>query len=76
MREGRGNCLRYLKREWNRKEGKGHKAFKKGGGKLGKGMGAGCLKRGGGVEPPYELWVVTGHLFCDYSETSMCGHPL
>ena len=44
MREGRGNCLKYLKRGWNRKEGRGHKDFKKGG-KLGQGVGA--LKRGG-----------------------------
>ena len=30
MREGRGNCLKYLKRGWNRKEGRGHRDFKKG----------------------------------------------
>ena len=46
MRVG-GNCLKYLKRGWNRKEGRGHKDFMggEGGGKLGQGMGA--LKRGG-----------------------------
>ena len=27
---GRGNCLKYLKRVWNRKEGRGNKHFKKG----------------------------------------------
>ena len=48
-----GNCLKYLKRGWNRKEGKGYKDFKKGGGKLSQGVGA--LKRGR-LEPPYELW--------------------
>ena len=44
MREGGGNCLKYLKRRWNRKEGRGHKDFKRGG-KLGQGVGA--LKAGG-----------------------------
>ena len=28
---GWGNCLKYLKRVWNRTEGRGHKDFKKGG---------------------------------------------
>ena len=45
------DCLKYLKREWNRKEGRGNKDFKKGG-KLGQGVSA--LKRRG-LEPPYEL---------------------
>ena len=45
MREGGGeDCLKYLKRGWNRKEGKGNKDFKKGEGKLGQGECA--LKRG------------------------------
>ena len=70
MREGRGNCLRYLKRGGTEKRGR-DKVFKKGG-KLGQGAGVGCLKRGGGgVEPPSELWVVTGDFFCDYNETSL-----
>ena len=40
MHEGEENCRKYLKREWNRKEGWGNKDFKKegaemvGGGKL------------------------------------------
>ena len=38
MCEGGGNCLKYLKRGWDRKEGRGHKDFKKGG-KLGQGVG-------------------------------------
>ena len=38
------NSLKYLKRGWNRKEGKGNKDFKKGG-KLDQRVGA--LKRGG-----------------------------
>ena len=29
MGEGRGNCLKYLNRGWNRTEGRGHKDFKK-----------------------------------------------
>ena len=49
MREGEGNCLKYLKRRWNRKEGTGNKDFKKEG-NLGQGVGA--LKRvGGGWNP-------------------------
>ena len=52
LREGGGNCQKYLKRRWNRKEGRGNKDFENGV-KLGEGVGA--LKRGG-LEPPYELW--------------------
>ena len=48
MCEGGGNCLKYLKRGWNRTEGREHKDFKKGA-KLGQGVGA--LKRGGGWNP-------------------------
>ena len=29
-RKGLGNCLRYFKRGWNKKEGRGNKDFKKG----------------------------------------------
>ena len=44
--EGGGNCVKHLKRGWNRKEGRGNKNLKKGGGgKLGQEVGA--LKRGG-----------------------------
>ena len=50
MREGVGNCLKYLKRQWSRKERRRNKDFKKGGGKLGQGVGA--LKRGGGAGTP------------------------
>ena len=48
MHEGGGNCLKYLKREWNRKEGRGNKVIKNrgGGGKLDQGVGA--LKGGEG----------------------------
>ena len=49
MREGEGNCLKYLKRRWNRKEGRGNKDFKKEG-NLGQGVGA--LKRVGGAGTP------------------------
>ena len=44
---GGGNCLKYLKRRWNRKEGRGYKDFNKGGVKLGQGTGA--LKGGAGT---------------------------
>ena len=55
LREGGANCLKYLKRGWNRKEGRRHKDFKRGGGQAGSRRG--CLKRkgGGGLGPPYEL---------------------
>ena len=42
-----GNCLKYLKRGWNRAEGRGHKDFQKG--KLGQGVGV--LKQGGAGTP-------------------------
>ena len=48
MRVGE-NCLKYLIRGWNRKEGRGNKDFKKGVGKLGHKMGA--LKKGWGWNP-------------------------
>ena len=54
LHEGGGDCLKYLKRGWNRKQGRGHKGFKKGGQAESRG---GCLKKGGGLEPPYKLWL-------------------
>ena len=51
MCEGRGNCLKYLKREWNRTAERGHKDFKKGGQA---GSGGGCLKKGGGAGTPLQ----------------------
>ena len=47
--EGGGNCLKYIKRGWNRKEGRGNKDFKKGA-KLGKVVGA---LRGGNLLTNY-----------------------
>ena len=44
MREVEGNYVKYLKRGWNRKEGRGNKNFKKGGASWVKGLGA--LKKG------------------------------
>ena len=44
---GVGNCLKYLKRGWNRKEGRGNKDFKKG---EQAGSRVGALKRGWGLE--------------------------
>ena len=43
LHEGGGNCLKYLERECNRKEGRGNKGFKKGGQT---GSRCGCLKKG------------------------------
>ena len=48
LRQGEGKCLKYLERGWNRKEGRGHKDFKKGV-KLGQWEGA--LKRWGDGTP-------------------------
>ena len=47
--EGGGNCLKYCTGEWSRREGRGNKDFKKGGGKLGQAVGA--LKRVGAGTP-------------------------
>ena len=52
MRESVGNCVKYLKREWNRKEGKGNKDFKRGASWV---KGLLSQKGGGGLEHPYEL---------------------
>ena len=56
LREGWVNFLKYLKRGWNRKEGRGNK-IKKGGDNFCQGVGA--LKRRR-LEPPYELWQIGG----------------
>ena len=50
-----GTKIKYLKRGWNRKEGRGNKDFRNGG-QLGSRVG--CLKKGG-LEPPYKLCVAT-----------------
>ena len=42
MHEGEENCRKYLKREWNRKEGWGNKDFKKEGAEMVGGGGASC----------------------------------
>ena len=49
-----GNCLKYLKRGWNRKEGKGSKDFKKGADKLDQGVGALKGWGGGGAGTPLQ----------------------
>ena len=54
MREGRGNCRKYVKRGWNGKKGSGKAVTLKSGKAV---SWAECLKRGGGgLEPRYELW--------------------
>ena len=52
---GRGDCLKYLKREWNRKEGRGNKDFKKWGQAGSRGE---CLKKRGWNSLSYELWEI------------------
>ena len=51
MCEGGGNCLKYLKRGWNRTEGRGHKDLKKKGGGASWVSRVVCLKKGK-LEPP------------------------
>ena len=46
--EGWGNCLKYLKMGWNRKEGRGSKDLKREGGI---GSKDGCLKKKGAGTP-------------------------
>ena len=50
--EGGGNCVKYLKRAWNRKEGKGSRDLKNKGGGEQAGPRGGCLKKGGGAGTP------------------------
>ena len=52
LRQGGGNCLKYLIRGWNRKEGR-EKKFKKKGGGGHAGSRDGCLKKGG-TGPPLQ----------------------
>ena len=47
--EGGGDCLKYLERGWNRKEGRGHKDFKKRRGQAG--SRDGCIKKQGARTP-------------------------
>ena len=47
--DGGGDCLKYLKTGWNRKEERGNKDFKKGGNTGSRG---GCLKKRGGDWSP------------------------
>ena len=46
MFQGGGNCLKHLKREWNKKDERGNKDFKeeRGGGRGQAGLRGGCLK--------------------------------
>ena len=62
MREGQGNCLRYLNRGWDRKEGRGNKDFKKVGQAGSRG---GCIKRGAGT-PLRTMLVALGKLLVSY----------
>ena len=49
--KGGENCLKHLKRGWNRKEGRGNKDFKKVGQA---GSRDGCLKKGEGAGTPLQ----------------------
>ena len=50
-----GNCLKYLKRGWNKNKGSGNKDFKNGGQAGSRG---GCLKKRG-LKPPCKLCMHT-----------------
>ena len=71
MREGEGNCLKYLKRGWNRTEGTGHKDFKKRRGKLYQAVGA-LKKGGGGWNHLNEL--CEGYIECKNLQMVWCRH--
>ena len=47
LHQGGRNCVKYLKRGWNRKEGRGNKKFLKG---RQAGSRDGCLKKDGGFK--------------------------
>ena len=51
LREGWGDCLKYLKRGWNRKEERGNKDYKYGA-ELGQGV---CDLKKGGLKLSYEI---------------------
>ena len=53
MREGGGNCLKYLKGGWNRTEERGHKDFKRRGQAGARWWGG--LKKGAGAGTPFSL---------------------
>ena len=71
LEDGR-NCLKYLKRVWNRKQGRGNKDFKKGGGKLGQGV---CTwKRGGGSNPLLNYgFTLATHTFLELKNPTFLG---
>ena len=56
MHKGGRICLKYLKRGWNRKDGRGSKDFKKGDQARSR---VGCLKKGGGTGTPLETMVIS-----------------
>ena len=58
LHEDGGNCLKYLKRGWNRKEGKGNKDFKKVEGQTW--SRGGCLKKGVGAGTPLGTMTSSG----------------
>ena len=62
LREGGGNCLKYLKRGWNRTKGRENKDLKKRG-KLGQGVGA--LKWGVGEGAGTPLRTMDGNTSSD-----------
>ena len=48
LREGGGNCLKHLKRWWEKKEGRQNKDFRKR---------VASWVKGGGLEAPYDLCI-------------------
>ena len=71
LEDGR-NCLKYLKRVWNRKQGRGNKDFKKGGASWVKG----CVpeKGGGGSNPLLNYgFTLATHTFLELKNPTFLG---
>ena len=65
LREGGGNCLKYLKRRWSRKEGRGNKDFKKWGG--GQAGGSGTPLQTMLIWVGLSIWMLAG-IACQYKK--------
>ena len=58
--ESEGNCLKYLKRGWNKKERRGNKDFKIG---VQYGSRVKCLKKVGAGTPLRTMWLLKAHVY-------------
>ena len=67
LREVGRNCVKFLKRGWNRTEGMGHKDFSKGG-ELGQGIDVSKRGRGGTGTPLQTMYHTMEHLSNDHED--------